>query len=413
MRKLIESIKYWGQLLLLPIYWLSFFIPRNKNIWLFGSTFGKRYADNPRYLYQYCIKRKDLINIRPIWISSNKTIIRYLTKQGYEAYYYHSFLGIYYALKGKVYLYDNYSKDINFWQSAGAVKINMWHGIPLKKIQADNIFDTYRHPSSFWAKLKNLPRNISDEKPSDYILTTSSKLKPIFSSAFRTKNVITCGYPRNDYLISNEIENLILPIEQKEMAMVEKFCSLFGQCNCKVVFYMPTFRDSEIKFFDVMDLDKFQEFLAQQHMLFCIKLHPKSKLQKQFDRLAYKNILVLNVASDPYILLKKTDVLVTDYSSIYFDFLLLNRPIIFFSYDLDDYLTLSREMYWNYIDITPGEKTTTMDGLMTALLNAIHADGNYQRKYSKWRENLKKKVFDMPTNLAAPKLIDEIMKIMK
>ena len=48
MKKFLEGIKYWGQLLLLPIYWFSFLFPRNKNIWLFGSTFGRRFADNPR-----------------------------------------------------------------------------------------------------------------------------------------------------------------------------------------------------------------------------------------------------------------------------------------------------------------------------------------------------------------------------
>lgn len=50
MKKFLEGIKYWGQLLLLPVYWFSFLFPRNKNIWLFGSTFGRRFADNPRRL---------------------------------------------------------------------------------------------------------------------------------------------------------------------------------------------------------------------------------------------------------------------------------------------------------------------------------------------------------------------------
>ena len=48
--KITDRLKYWGQLLLLPVYWLSFLFPRNKKIWLFGSTFGRRFADNPRYL---------------------------------------------------------------------------------------------------------------------------------------------------------------------------------------------------------------------------------------------------------------------------------------------------------------------------------------------------------------------------
>ena len=59
MKQIINGIKYWGQLLFLPIYWLSFLFPRDKRIWLFGSTFGRRFADNPRYLYLYVSQHSD------------------------------------------------------------------------------------------------------------------------------------------------------------------------------------------------------------------------------------------------------------------------------------------------------------------------------------------------------------------
>ena len=69
---------------------------------------------------------------------------------GYESYYYHSVKGIWLALRAKVYFFDNYSKDINFWQSGGAVKINLWHGIGNKRINYDNKFDKVRHPKNLW-----------------------------------------------------------------------------------------------------------------------------------------------------------------------------------------------------------------------------------------------------------------------
>ena len=223
MVKVTKWLKYWGQLFLLPIYGISFLFPRDKELWLFGSSFGRRFADNPRYFYQYCVKNKVQLNIHPIWISHDKEIVKYLRSRGFEAYVYYSLKGFYYAIIGKVYLYDNYSKDINFWQSGGAIKINMWHGIPLKKIQADNKNDKFRHPKNLWEKWRNLPRNLSDEKPSDYVLTTSENLKTIFSSAFRTNNVITYGYPRIDYLISDKINYLLMPKEQEELDIVKYF----------------------------------------------------------------------------------------------------------------------------------------------------------------------------------------------
>ena len=79
------------------------------------------------------------MGLRPIWISQNEDVVQMLNSKGYEAYMYHSLKGIWFALRGKVYLFDNYSKDINFWQSVEVMKVNLWHGIPLKKIQHDNV----------------------------------------------------------------------------------------------------------------------------------------------------------------------------------------------------------------------------------------------------------------------------------
>lgn len=414
MKKLTKWITYWGQLLLMPLHWCGRLFPRRKDIWLFGSTFGRRFADNPRYFYQYCRKFGKEIDIRPIWISHDAEIVKYLSSNGYEAYRYHSLKGIYYALRGKVYLYDNYSKDINFWQSAGGMKVNLWHGIPLKKIQADNKYDKFRHPKNLWERWKNLPRNISDEKSSDWVLTISEFMRPIFSSAFRTKHVFTCGYPRTDYLISDKIDNLLLPKEQREMDMVTEFQRKYGKDNAKIVYYMPTFRDSEIKFFEVMDLVRFQKYLKEEHILFCVKLHPKSKLRKEFAKITekgFENVLIIDADSDPYVLLKITDILVTDYSSVYFDFLLLDRPIIFFDYDREEYISQSRELYFDYESMTPGVKARTTEGLIAALQSTMYPSEEYIRKYMKQRKGVRDKVFDTPKEMASPKLVAEIKKV--
>lgn len=393
--KITDRLKYWGQLLLLPVYWLSFLVPRNKKIWLFGSTFGRRFADNPRYLYLYVSQHKEELSIRPIWISHNEDIVRMLNAEGYEAYMYHSLKGIWYALRGKVYLFDNYSKDINFWQSGGAMKVNLWHGIPLKKIQHDNVFDKFRHPKNIWEKFRNFPRNISDEKPNHYVLTTSENLTKIFSSAFKTKNVLVSGYPRNLVLVSDDIKNVYLDEEKRDRKKIISFLNKKNDGkNKKMIFYMPTFRESENLFFKHFDKDDFQNFLKENNILFCVKLHPKSKLNKEFEDIQNKNIMVINKDADPYVFLKFADVLITDYSSIYFDYLLLDRPIIFFAYDLKEYLSDSREMYFDYDEVTPGEKVRNYQGLKNSIVKIIENNGDYQNRYSDFRKKLRKKVFE-------------------
>lgn len=366
--KIINGLKYWGQLLLLPVYWLSFLMPRDKRIWLFGSTFGRRFADNPKYLFLYVSQHRQELGVRPIWITHKRKIVELLKKNGYEVYYYHSFKGIWYALRGKVYIFDNYSKDINFWQSGRAVKINLWHGIPLKKIQADNLFDSFRHSHNLWDKWKNFPRNLSDEKPHHYVLATSELMKPIFRSAFRTENVLVCGYPRNDGVLSGMACNLCTVQEQKMLELVQEKVRDFG---FRMIYYMPTFRDSEIKFFEVVAIEELNEFLVSNQLLFCVKLHPKSKLRKKFEEIQGGNIVFIDADADPYIFIQESSLLVTDYSSIYFDYLLSDKPIVFFAYDLNEYLSTSREMYFEYREYTPGRKAFTWEELKEAILNAL------------------------------------------
>lgn len=406
MKKIIEGIKYWGQLLLLPVYWFSFLFPRNKKIWLFGSTFGRRFADNPRYFFLYCSQHREELDIRPIWISHDKGIVKFLNENGYEAYYYHSLKGIWYALRGRIYFFDNYSKDINFWQSGGALKFNMWHGIPLKKIQADNKFDKVRHPANGWEAFKSFPRRLSDEKPSHYVLTTSEFMKPIFESAFQTQKVSTAGYPRIDGFAFRNIQNLCTKTEQQAMEKIHKISN--QEENCKVIYYMPTFRNSETEFFDVMNLESFNQFLKENHLIFCTKLHPKSKLRQQFQAMDGGNIINIDADTDPYVFIPVSDLLITDYSSIYFDYLFADKPIVFFDYDLETYLKDSREMYFDYEEYTPGRKVRDQKELEQAILDATNGLDGYRQS----RKALQGKIYDINNVCFSGVLAQEIQEIL-
>lgn len=398
MKKIMMEIKYWSQIFLIPLYLLSYIMPRNKKIWVLGSTFGYRFADNPKYFYLY-LHQHMRDEVRPIWISRDKAIVQMLRQKDYEAYYLKSFKGVWYCLRAKVYLYDNYSKDISFTLSGGATKINLWHGIPLKKIQKDNKFDKVRNPRNKLEKIRWSLRRMSDEKPSDYVLTTSNFLEPIFSSAFNTKNTLVCGYPRNDFLISNNIDIIMTDDEKHTCNVIENKVK-----DNKIILYMPTFRDGEHKFFEVISITKFEAFLRKNHFVFFVKLHPKSKLNDRFMEIQSENIRIINPEQDPYPLLKVVDVLVTDYSSIYFDFLFTNKPIIFFPYDLEEYLMESREMYFDYDEFTPGRKVFVQDELENAL---IESD-----KYHDYRERIIQKVFDLERcNTGSENLYRYILKI--
>lgn len=402
--KLRERIKYWSQLFLLPMYGFSFLMPRDKHIWVFGSTFGRRFAENPRYLYLYAVQnQKDIIH--PVWISHKQEIVDFLQENGYEAYHYHSLRGIWYSLRAGVYLFDNYPKDINFWLSGGAVKVNLWHGVGNKKINYDNKYDKIRHPENLWERWCTWIRRLSDEKPYHYTLATSPVMAEIFSSAFRTdrNHIIEEGYPRNDALFENNFCLAVqMPQEKKAIQRLESY----KKENKKIFFYMPTFRESEKKFLQVMDLARYSEFLENNGYIFVTKLHPKSKLQEQFRQFRYSNILNIEADVDAYLLLKYADVLVTDYSSVYSDYMLLNRPVIGFYYDYEEYSTHTREGYFDFEEYMPEIKVRTMDQLQEAMRRVIVEDNCMTKRIC-----ARKKMFTNCDGNASERLTDKIMKI--
>lgn len=384
-----EKIKYWLQLFLLPIYWFSFLMPRDKKIWLFGSTFGRRFADNPRYFYLYVCAHPEE-RIRPIWISHNRTVIDFLNANNadgrYEAYYYKSLKGIWYCLRGAVYVFDNYSKDINFWTSGGALKFNLWHGTGNKKANHDNLFDRVRHPRNLWERFQTFPRRLSDEKPSHYTLATSEPLATISMSVFNApySHMVIDGYPRNDAMLcvanQKEAASCFMQMMTPEETKICKQVIAWKHAGYKIDFYMPTFRDSETDFFDVMNLEKFNEFLEKNKIIFLVKLHPKSKLKREFAQIRYSNIYNIDGENDPYTFMGYVDMLTADYSSVYSDFMLLDRPVVAFHYDYAKYHGNTRDEYVPFDEYMPERKAVTMDELMSATLEVLTEDAHKEKR---------------------------------
>ena len=403
--KLWKGIKYWSQALLLPVYGLSYLIPRSKRTWLLGSSFGKRFADNPKYFYLY-LSQYQKKNIKPVWISHKKDIVQMLRASGYQAYHHRSLKGMWYCLHAGVYIFDNYSKDISFWLSGGALKINLWHGVGNKKINYDNRFDLIRHPRNKWESFKTYLRRLSDEKPYHYTLATSPVKKKIFASAFRTEeaHIIEDGLPRNDVLLNSEIKNFYTEQERKLLKEIDVWKQEKKLINC----YMPTFRKSESKFFEVMELQRFNDFLVKNNMMFLMKLHPKSTLRDRFQQIHFSNIVNIDADVDPYTFLNQVDILTTDYSSIYTDFMLLNRPVVGFYYDYELYSTETRDCYFNFEEYMPEIKAKSMEELMEAILHVMKAD-ECKEKRMKSRDRM----FSKTDGRACSSIYDKIWKILK
>ena len=320
---------------------LSGFIKRNPNIWLFGNFSGS-FSDNSKYLYLYTIK--NTANINAIWISKNRDTAKQLNKQGLKAYYKRSLMGYFYSLQAGVFIYNGYVSDINEWTYRGALKISLWHGIPLKKIEFDIQNGTISNAFNNSLKSRFLYRS-NYIKP-DKLITISPLAENLFRSAFKL-NESQCwniGYPRNDILKLSKSTVLKLLKKHNHSKIIDL---IYKSKNYdKVYIYTPTWRDSGRDFIEEarIDLTKLDDFLYKKNILFITKFHTNTSLKISSS---YKNIIALDAHDDVYPLLPFTDCLITDYSSILFDYLHLNRKIILFSFDIHKYLS-ERELYFDY-----------------------------------------------------------------
>ena len=345
-----KYIKYLPKVIspfLFLIYCLVYFFPRNKKNWVFGSGVGMNFSDNAKYLFLYC---SSLSEINSYWITRNRVLLKSLRSEGLNAYYKYSAKGLWLSLSSKVYVYDSRTGSINHWTSAGALKVNLWHGSPLKTIDRDisvkhNAFYIGNHT---WGPKRYLVRMMMPEwfVVADLMIATSEKVKGYFNSAFGSKKIQVTGYPRNDIIVNPSLYTKHLEFEQNIIDSIS---------TDKTILYAPTFRDTNR--FDrktPIEWGRLNDLLKKNDTTFLIKLHRHDYSMAMKEKCSH--IRVLDNESDMYPLFSKVDLLITDYSSIFFDFLLTDKPVLFYPYDKDDYLTKDRSMYDEYDTVTPGHK---------------------------------------------------------
>jgi CDP-glycerol glycerophosphotransferase (TagB/SpsB family) len=369
----------------------SLIIRRDNNIWLFGSWHGQKYDDNPKYLYEYV--NKNYKNIRAIWITKNKKIIGDIALKG-EVYYSYSLKGVYYSFKAGVVLFSHRVNDISFKGALySANLVQLWHGMTIKKINYDTKIDNLK---SF---LERIMYGFEFKK---YVLipATSEKTRESLQQAFRTKNNIVqiTGLPRNDELFKSG--NFI----KKELNV------------SKVITFMPTFRGEEnstdyLYMLKNESIEVLYNFLKETNTVLILKLHFHDRNKIAVPEKYKKLILFFDELSsyslDTQSLLSETDILITDYSGCYIDYLLLNRPIIFSVPDLYFYEKIERGFNWDFSEITPGYKVENTDQLISALNDYFqNTDLDYKR-----RNDCLKEFHKFCDNNSSKRIVEHLQKI--
>jgi len=397
----------------------NLFVRKNSKVIIVGGWFGKRFADNSRYFFLYLNKHKAEYGLtKVIWITRRDEIYSMLKKEGFDVAKAWSLKSIYYHLKAKYHVIDQSPEDINGYFSLGSVRINLWHGFPLKKI--GKYVDTSSGKSMLTEILKRVSRNIHNVSIfsiggwSKFCLLTTSKFSAeILGYAFnvRKSDIVIANYPRNDVLMFDM--DLFIPEDEKRILELANERKLQGY---KVIVYLPTFRDGvETLFLNIMDeeeMTSFLSFLEENRIFFITKFHFANTFIQHADVFGdiNRSNTLLNLPSnlDVYNLLKLSDMLITDYSSVYFDYLLLNRPILFYPYDLDYYVNKDRGLIFDYDEYTPGRKAYTLEEL-TGEIKSIIANG-FNDGYQSARNRLKNRIFEIEEKPGSHYIIEFLKK---
>lgn len=358
--------------LLLLLYPLGYLVPRSKKRAILAAG-NNAFAGNPKHLFFYLENEEE--EFSATWLTKDEKVYKLLKKKGLSVEMYYSVGGLFACLRAKYWFYNMSFSELNFYASAGAINVNLWHGTPIKMIGKDTkkmSKKTGEKPvvkNSLFDKVFNrILRPFHYVRPDYFISSSDFTTEKIFKSAFglEDRQYKSFGYPRSDIFFweKERIEKFIGDFEPDAIQAFIREIKFFE----KVYFYLPTFRDSDRDFIQDagLDLKKLNDIMRLQNAVFVFKMHPRTQIDLSSIN-AYPHLKVLEKEADIYTVMPFTDCLISDYSSVYFDYLLLEKEIILFPFDMEDYLRDSRALYFDYQEVIIGKTAYAFGELISFL----------------------------------------------
>ena len=332
---------------------ISKFVPKKKNRWVFGSWFGNNISDNSKAVYEYVLKNNQDIEI--VWVvrepEKYKDMPCKIVKRN-------SLKGCWAVMRSKVAIFNQgYVDFCTFNIIGGAYSVQLWHGVAWKKIGIDS-----------WGQPKSLKDKIY-QKAFKVITRYSLFIAPadnyaeILQSAFNAPEdrIMKIGQPRNEVLFdvdkNKEAHDKVL----EEIGITNK--------DTKVVLYMPTFRDKKQKALSLLDdthYEKANKLAKEKQCVIIEKSHFKDSQRTEEKGMSNDRVYALP-NYDAMALLGAADILITDYSSCFFDFAVKDDPIIYYLYDYEYYKNKDRGLYYDYSEIAGGTVAFNDDELFEAI----------------------------------------------
>ncbi|WP_086429035.1 bifunctional glycosyltransferase/CDP-glycerol:glycerophosphate glycerophosphotransferase [Staphylococcus cornubiensis] len=365
---------------------------------VFESFGGKNYSDNPKYIYEYMKNHYPELNYK--WVFNNPK----MNHVPGEAVKVEKNSGAYYQAYSEAKIWvSNARLPLFLNKKSNQTYIQTWHGTPLKRLAND--MKVVRMPNTTTSLYK---RNFYKETSRwDYLISPNQYSTEIFRTAFwmPPEKTLEIGYPRNDILV-NRANDLALQAEIREELNIPE--------GKKIIMYAPTWRDDEFvkkggyTFKLKIDLAQLQEALGAEYIIL-LRMH--YLISNQLSLNGYEDFAIdvsnYNDISRLYLI---CDCLITDYSSVMFDYGILKRPQLFFPYDIEKYSKELRGFYIDYHTELPGPIYTDSDVLIEGLKNIDQIRETYQDKIETFHQRFCSSENGRASQYIGDMIYDEIQK---
>lgn len=323
-------------------------VPKKKGLILFSAWFGKKFIDSPMFVYEFFLENNCY---SPVWFTRNKELYLSLLKQHKPTVYAYSLQGIWLQIRAQMLISSVQFADFNQYLLSNCIFLDLDHGFPIKQSGFD-IPNTSKKSVNYVLSLRT---------GIEYYMSASSiDVMMIISKAFRIdkEHIVLCNKARTDVFFDYSLRSGLNSI-------VDKYKN-----GNKAIVYMPTHRSEGSEIISVekiLDLKRIQEICMNHNAVFLIKKHFYHMNERENLEMYSRIFDISNEDIEPETLLYQADMLITDYSACYIDYLLLNRPVVFFVYDYEDFIINEREMYFDFEDNTCGFRPKTADELCESI----------------------------------------------
>lgn len=329
------------------LYFVSYLFPKSNKIWVFGAWGGEAFNDNPKYLYNYIVKNHP--DYKPVWLTRSPEVKNKIEHEQKNVALIRSLKGIWYSCRAKVGITSHGMIDLNRFACGRMEIVETWHGIPFKPVLLSDPKIAAIKKRNRLMKLGNIFPFLKKGLNYQKCLTicgsapfTNQILERIFGSDAPVNDI---GFPRLDGIFS----------PNKQLTVSSRCISLKEQ-NKKIGIYMPTYRrEGE---FDIINLfldhaEFIEDALQKENLHLFLKIHPFDfhKFPRNFTSKSIDFIDDGEIEGDIYQILGLFDFLVTDYSSIIFDFLIIPRPVYLLVPDRNSYIESNGDFVFDYKEL--------------------------------------------------------------